>query len=93
MEPRERTEITDSKSDPDVSEQIARPIVKVSLKLAGMTSATCAQTIENALKKVPGVSFASVNLATEKGRVTYDSTLTGLEKLKKAVEEKRLYGD
>ena len=58
----------------------------VNLKLGGMTCASCAQTIESALKKVPGVSFASVNIATERGTVTFDGTVTGLGQLQKAVE-------
>ena len=41
------------------------------LGIAGMTCATCVNRVERALKKVPGVADASVNLATESARVTY----------------------
>ncbi len=58
----------------------------VTLKLGGMTCASCAKTIEGALKKVPGVSYASVNIATEKGTITFDSALASLDRLSKAVE-------
>lgn len=41
------------------------------LGVAGMTCASCVNRVERALKKVPGVSDAVVNLATESARVTY----------------------
>lgn len=41
------------------------------LGVAGMTCASCVSRVERALKKVPGVSDAVVNLATESARVTY----------------------
>ena len=37
----------------------------------GMTCAACVRRVEDAIKKVPGVREASVNLATEKARVSY----------------------
>ncbi|MGC3124368.1 cation transporter, partial [Enterococcus faecalis] len=40
--------------------------------IEGMTSASCAQTIEKATAKLPGMAKASVNLPTEKLSVTYD---------------------
>src|SRR3954469_18562064 len=41
------------------------------LGVSGMTCASCVNRVERALKKVPGVSDAVVNLATESARVTY----------------------
>ena len=41
------------------------------LAVAGMTCASCAGRVEAALRAVPGVSGASVNLATEQARVTF----------------------
>jgi Au+-exporting ATPase len=41
----------------------------VTLPIAGMTCASCAGRVERALKAVPGVSSASVNLATETAEV------------------------
>ena len=56
------------------------------LALEGMTCASCAMRIEKGLKKVPGVIDAQVNLATERGTVTYDSAQTGIEQLVQKVE-------
>ncbi|MGB6055529.1 MAG: copper ion binding protein, partial [Burkholderiaceae bacterium] len=39
------------------------------LSVAGMTCASCVGRVEKALKQVPGVADASVNLATEKAHV------------------------
>ncbi|WHZ09916.1 MAG: P-type ATPase [Burkholderiaceae bacterium] len=41
------------------------------LGIGGMTCASCVMRVEKALKKVPGVQDASVNLATESARVAY----------------------
>lgn len=46
------------------------PIETVSLAISGMTCASCVGRVEAALKKVPGVTYASVNLATERVQVT-----------------------
>ncbi len=42
----------------------------IDLSITGMTCATCASRVERALKRTPGVAAASVNLATERARVT-----------------------
>ncbi|MEQ1567157.1 MAG: copper ion binding protein, partial [Myxococcota bacterium] len=41
------------------------PVAPIRLAVVGMTCATCAQRIERALARVPGVVSAQVNLATE----------------------------
>ena len=43
------------------------------LKIRGMSCAACSQRVERVLKNLDGISQASVNLATEKAAVTYDS--------------------
>ncbi|MEX3933595.1 heavy metal translocating P-type ATPase [Paraburkholderia phymatum] len=45
------------------------------LDIRGMTCASCALRVEKALAKVPGVSGASVNLATEKASVEADASV------------------
>lgn len=43
----------------------------VELKVSGMTCASCVSRVEKALKRVPGVLDATVNLATERARVRF----------------------
>lgn len=49
---------------------------KESFPIQGMHCASCAATIEKALKKVPGVLNASVNFASEKVLVEYEDAVT-----------------
>jgi len=58
----------------------------IKLQIEGMTCASCAARVEKALTKVPGVSSASVNLATERASVRALSTVP-LATLKAAVEK------
>ena len=46
------------------------PAEKISLPVEGMTCASCVGRVERALKKLPGVTDAAVNLATERADVT-----------------------
>jgi Cu+-exporting ATPase len=65
------TAATDTQAPHDGSaEQAAQ--ATATLALEGMTCASCALRIEKGLKKVPGVSDAAVNLASERASVTYD---------------------
>ena len=45
---------------------------EVTIPIGGMTCAACAQRVEKALQKVPGVQSASVNYASEKAKVVFD---------------------
>jgi Cu+-exporting ATPase len=58
-----------------VSEQEAH-LKKASIKVVGMTCATCSQTINRALLAVRGVNDASVNLATETAYIEYNDQET-----------------
>ena len=44
---------------------------ELDLSIGGMTCATCSGRVERALRKVPGVQAATVNLATETARVQF----------------------
>ncbi|KJK25005.1 ATPase [Burkholderiaceae bacterium 16] len=46
--------------------------VAISIPIEGMTCASCVGRVEKALKAVPGVNKASVNLATERADITFD---------------------
>jgi Cu+-exporting ATPase len=60
---------------------------QTTLGIAGMTCASCAGRVEKALKKVPGVLNANVNLANEKATVKYLVGEARLRDLERAVEE------
>ena len=46
---------------------------ELDLSIGGMTCATCSGRVERALRKVPGVQSATVNLATETARVQFSA--------------------
>jgi Cu+-exporting ATPase len=60
---------------------------KKTMPIAGMHCASCALNIESNIKKMEGVSSASVNFATEKLNVEFDENITSEEKIKKSVEQ------
>ena len=60
---------------------------EVTLKIGGMVCATCVQTIESALRALPGVVSANVNLGTEKAYVTYNPSLSAIPDMKRAIED------
>lgn len=59
---------------------------KMTFRVTGMTCATCAKIVERALSKADGVSFASVNLATESAFIIADGSVT-FEQLRGVVEK------
>jgi Cu+-exporting ATPase len=59
----------------------------ISLPIEGMTCASCVGRVEKALKAVPGVHKASVNLATERADITFDgapNVLAAVQAVQKA---------
>ncbi len=46
------------------------------ISIQGMTCASCVLRVEKALKAVPGVSAATVNLATERAHINWDTALS-----------------
>lgn len=57
----------------------------ITLPIEGMTCASCVSRLERALAREPGVQAASVNLANETARVTYDRGKTDAAHLARAV--------
>jgi Cu+-exporting ATPase len=57
----------------------------IDLGIEGMTCAACVTRVEKVLSRVPGVSAAEVNLATNRARVTADGSVT-FEALASAVD-------
>ncbi|MEK4965003.1 heavy metal translocating P-type ATPase [Weizmannia sp. FSL K6-3076] len=60
---------------------------KAQLNIMGMTCAACANRVERALKKTPGVVRAAVNLATETASVTYLPGQASAEQMIAAVKK------
>ena len=56
------------------------------LKLRGMSCASCANSIEDAIRSVSGVSECSVNFGVEQASVTYDPQKTNLNAIQDAVD-------
>jgi len=56
------------------------------LKLRGMSCASCASSIEDAINSVPGVDECIVNFGAEQATVKYDPRRTDLEAIQEAVD-------
>ena len=70
--------MTQIKSEPTLSHDIG---------IGGMSCASCVTRLEKALKKVPGVRAATVNLATEMARIEVQSDQVTEALLRRAVRE------
>ena len=55
-------------------------------KLRGMSCASCAKTIETAIRSVPGVTQSNVNFAAEQASVTYNASQTNIATIQQAVD-------
>jgi Cu+-exporting ATPase len=60
---------------------------QVMIKVGGMMGATCVETIGTTLRELPGIVSTMVNLGTEKAYVTYNPSISGIDDMKKAIEE------
>ncbi|HHP7231243.1 MAG TPA: cation transporter, partial [Xenococcaceae cyanobacterium] len=60
---------------------------KINLKLRGMSCASCASSIESAIRNVPGVAECNVNFGAEQAAVKYNPRQTRIEEIQAAVEE------
>ncbi|MGL6107177.1 heavy metal translocating P-type ATPase [Romboutsia sp.] len=58
-----------------------------SYKIGGMTCAACAKAVERVTKKLDGVESSSVNIATEKLDIQFDSSKTNFEVIKSSIEK------
>jgi Cu+-exporting ATPase len=57
----------------------------IRLTIGGMSCAACAAAVERAVGKLPGVSSALVNFATEKASVKYDPSKVRMSEIKQAI--------
>lgn len=62
-----------------------QPVKKLELTVEGMTCAACSAAVERALKKLPGIQSASVNLTTNRAVIDYDTSVVKLFAIKQAI--------
>lgn len=55
-------------------------------QLRGMSCASCAKTIETAIRSVPGVTQGNVNFAAEQANVTYNASQTSIATIQQAID-------
>lgn len=65
-------------------EESTREII---IPISGMTCASCANSIEKSINKLSGIKETSVNFATEKAKVVYDSSKTRISEIKDAISK------
>ena len=58
---------------------------RIVLPIEGMSCASCAATVQEALARAPGVATAAVNYATARAAVDYDDAQLGVADLIKTV--------
>ena len=61
--------------------------LKERLRITGMTCASCAARVEKSVGRMEGVESCSVNLATERMTVEFDSAKTDMSAIKRQIEE------
>src|SRR3989344_9393 len=87
-EPEKKEEKNSGKEKENLSlKKIPEKLSKELIPISGMHCASCALTIEKALKNVPGVESAVVNYANEKASVSFDSSKTNKSMLFNAIEK------
>src|SRR5881409_3707474 len=60
---------------------------RIVLPIEGMTCASCAATVQEALAGAAGVTSAGVNFATNKAAIEYDAAQTNVAQLIKRVRD------
>ncbi|WP_087037062.1 heavy metal translocating P-type ATPase [Thermococcus litoralis] len=60
--------------------------MEINIKITGMSCASCAKTIEVALKELEGVKDVKVNLATETAYVKFDESKVSITQIIRAIE-------
>ena len=59
---------------------------KINLKLRGMSCASCANSIENAINNVPGVESCNVNFGVQLAAIKYNPRQTSIKNIQQAIE-------
>jgi P-type Cu+ transporter len=66
--------------------RLEKGLRKTAVLVGGMTCAACVRRVENALKSVPGVESATVNLATSRATIVYSPRLEDWSAVRGAIE-------
>lgn len=69
------------------AEQLAKSEEQIELGVVGMTCAACVRRIEKAVRAVPGIVDASVNLVTHKASVTLDPAVASEADVTQAIKD------
>ena len=62
-------------------------VMSTTVSVGGMTCAACVRRVEMALKAIPGVEDASVNLATARATLLHHNSWSGLEEVEKTISD------
>src|SRR5262245_7095825 len=73
-------------TDHPVGERAPASRTRLTLPVGGMSCAACVGRVESALRGVPGVEEASVNLATERAQVAFPAGRVSFADLRRAVQ-------
>ena len=66
---------------------LSRNIKTENFDIEGMSCASCAMNIDKKLRSLPGIIDVSINVVDNKGKVSYDSSISDTEKIVNAVLE------
>ena len=61
-------------------------VASINLRLRGMSCASCANSIEEAISNVPGVAECNVNFGAEQVAIKYNPRRTSIEDIQNAVK-------
>lgn len=83
----EEAAVSFPEADSETTETVERGVTLITLPIEGMSCASCAGQVEEALSDVTGVSTATVNVATERVKVGLATDRVRADRLVEAVEE------
>jgi Cu+-exporting ATPase len=61
-------------------------IIQIGFRVEGMTCSSCSSIVQKKLNSLDGITYANVNIATEKGQVQYDSNKIDIQTIVNAVD-------
>lgn len=71
----------------DASVIVDQETVHKTFRVEGMTCASCASSVDIALKRLKGIHSSHVNVATDKVSIEYDPSVIRLSEIKQAIDE------